>query len=467
VIEIPDQSGKTEAEPSLLSLKYRNAENRSIYSPHEELAGMYRIAERNSVSCTILPIGSPDRPLGYAIVPADPNQQRNIVAEAPLDLFDCDDTILQTTADKGACWSQLEDLGLPKQIVLLCDKMARFTFNEKDGEIYQPEIDMRLLSYALEHADDPPAALEQSLITYLDGLLNTSGSATELFDKTPPDPRVLEIFKQLRFEVRSYPDTDEVLHSLHTDEQGLVFANVIPLTYGDTLFQFEKTVKLVKAGLVPMILLTKSKKGPFLKQFFTDNVFKHFNITYQYPEETQGKGIVVTEYRQPIALNDDDPSQVASVNALAQELGIPIEARRFISPDQKRAGIPTPQGERVVELKRDADLRLQTDMVAVQAGTFEHAIETFLLAAYQQWLDELITIHGESTVGQHPARTIAVDFIRDNPGIEKFFLTAGQHRARATRQTKVKESIGQVKEIFIQRAQDIFDRHFPKAEIHT
>jgi hypothetical protein len=365
-------------EPNLIPLNRRHAENLSLYAPDEELRKLQEIAERMGFPCEFIPIGEGKNNLGYFAISKDPRLQAQIVAEAPNDFIDFDDTQGKTTIKKKECWERIEQLRVPREIVKYCDKIARISFQEEHGEMYEPELDKRLLTYALAHPSEDVNVLKEQLLTYLNELLSTQLSVSELFQRIPVHEEIDQIFQDTRHFVELYPDTEEVLKALHLDLEGKVASNIFGFTYGDASFQFEKNLPLLQKGLIQGLCLTKAKKGPFLQQLIKQNPFKALNITYHYPDETQGKGIDFVAFGQPCALTDDDPSQVASVDELADILGIPIEARRVISPDQKRADVATPQGQRVIELTRDQNLRLTQDMVRVQADLFAHALESYL-----------------------------------------------------------------------------------------
>jgi hypothetical protein len=379
------------------SLGEAQAENLSLYSAQEEIAQLEAIAAVCNFPVAIVPIGEDDHNLGYMIVPkyaGDRNPRRPIIIEAAIDFLDYDDTLAQTSKKKHECWSELEKLGISMSIVKHCDKMARLTFQAGQGSIYEPELDMRLLTHALSHLDLDESELKQEINNYLQQILSSRGSANEIFKTIPVDIAVRDIFNRTRFTVEPYPDTDEILRSLQGEfnEDNSMISNVFVLTYGDPLYQFAKALPLLKDGAVQAIFLTKARKGPFLKQLFKQDPFKHSTqIDAHHPvwhmnTHTLNRGFD-PEGEFPIALTDDDPEQVASVDELANELGFMIAARRLLSPDQKRAGSPTPVGQRVIELHRDANLCITEDMKKIQVELYAQAIFAFLVRRFAEWVD--------------------------------------------------------------------------------
>lgn len=395
-----------------LSLLLRNAENLSIYSADEEIENLKEITSRAHYDVQIIPMGGQSNNLGYLIVPSAKELQREITAEAPINVVDFDDTSAQTTKMKMECWRRLESLGLPKKVITVCDKLARVIFNPQHGEIYEPELDMRFLTYALGCIGQDTEAIKGSLVKLLDTIINSKAEATEVLQMHAVSEEIRTIFQETRFQVELYPDTQEVLTSLRGDSEG-VTSNVFTLTYGDVVFQYEKVLPLLKSGAVQAVLLTKAAKGPFLEHMFGQNPWKELAIRYHY-RETIGQGINIAAFQMPVALTDDDPKQVGSVNELANRLGLPIEARRVISPDQKRADVVTPPGERVIEMHRDEDLMLTTDLLKVQADLYSSALFKFVLRKFQDWLQVLRQLNSIENIRKVDPEKIGTDFLKES-----------------------------------------------------
>ena len=67
-------------------------------------------------------------------------------------LVDFADTAAQTTSyKKDRCWPAVEAIGVSAGLVQFCDKISRVNFGEA-GVIYEPELEMRLLTRAIEIA---------------------------------------------------------------------------------------------------------------------------------------------------------------------------------------------------------------------------------------------------------------------------------------------------------------------------
>jgi hypothetical protein len=257
---------------------------------------------------------------------------------------------------------------------------------------------MRLLTYALEHKELDFEETKQVLKIYLDQILSEHESFSTLLKKVPVNDSIRSIFNQTRFNVKLYPDTEEVLRSLRKSPSDWTKVNVFCLTYGDSVFQFQKALPLLKDQAVQAILLTKAKKGKFLEQVFTQNPFYDLDLTQvgtdrhniRTTDRRDNRGIQLTRDHQKVIVTDDDPKQITSVDALAKKFPSQMQARRIVSPDQKRANDPTPKGEkaRVIELSRDENLRLKQNMHQIQAELFEDIAFTTLLDALKSWILE-------------------------------------------------------------------------------
>jgi len=428
-------------------LSRRHAENLSLYSATEEEAGLEAIAAKLNLECHIIPLGDAENPIGYLMVSKDPKKIATIVAEAPLNFIDYDDTLAQYSNGKKKCWSQLEKMGFPSSVIKACDRLSRLTFDPNEGEIYSPQLDMRFLTHA-QNVNGNETDMLKAVENYAAEVMASPESATGLFTRVAPDEHIEAIFRETRFNVELYPGTMSLLHDLHQNGSDLVRSNVIPLTYGDVLFQAEKSLSLLKSEDISAIVLTKAKKGKALRHFFEQNPLKSLPITYRYPE-SQGLGIDVARFHQPVAVTDDDPGQVETVQQLSRELGFPIEARRVISPDQKRAGLPTPQEGSVVELKRDAELNLETDVVAVQAAMFESALINYTGFAFSHWLEDVISLNGFEAVQAANPRAIAHDFLREFSTARDLLASAGIYHQEKVKDAGRYESLLAVKEAYL------------------
>lgn len=408
-----------------ISLAERNRENLSLYSGDEEMVELNRIAERAGFEVTIIPIVENGVGLGYAVFADDETAQRGIVAEAPWVSVDADDTQIKYSINKKLCWRELkENLGISSNIIQKCDKLARFEFFKDHGEVYEPELDMRLLTRAREMMGNevPEEEIIEELEEYLQDLLDEYSSMKELKEGVEVNEQVGEIFGRTRFEVELYPDTEEVLRTMR-ERGGATYANVFTLTYGDGPFQFEKTLPMLKEGLVQGIFLTKAKKGPFIRQLIKQNPFKELALSYRFKKD-EGQGVKPAEWMIPMIVMDDDPNQVESINNIAKEMEIPILAVfRQRSADHKRFEFETPQGEQVVELGRDENNMLTESVAALQEHLYAVAIEKVIVWNFEKWLEKLESEameraistgeDVEAVIKANPRATV-VDFFRDN-----------------------------------------------------
>jgi hypothetical protein len=317
----------------------------------------------------------------------------------------------------------LEAEGIPAEVIAKSDKLARIAFGHKSGEIYEPELDMRLLTYAknqlaagisIEHVLE---SLKLKTTEYLDQF-----QAKQTFDETEPiDERIRTIFDQTRYAVELYPDTVDVLTALR-DEHG-VKSNVFVSTYGDPAFQFEKTVGLLQENTVQAVMLIKTNKGDFFDALFEQNPLKTLDLSY-WDENDIGKGIDLRAYANPVIVMDDDPNQVASLNQMAIEKGLPMVALwRQRADEHKRGAIETPEGEYVWELARDAEGKISESVLDLRNRAFSLAIEQMIVGNFVRWLNQIrLTITQEAvatgidrsaSISKDPRATV-IDFFRDN-----------------------------------------------------
>lgn len=459
-----------EPRPDHLPLQDRNAANLSLYSPREERAALEKISKKAEFSLQIIPLGvdTNGNNLGYLVVPENKDMQKRMIAAAPWNLIDFDDTQGPTTLYKEKCWEQIEGLGVPMPVIRICDKLARVTFNEEDGEQYQAELDMRLLTYAQEHPIEDTHEMQRQLERYRDEILGSPEDATTVFEEHMVNPAINDIFHKTRFAVDPYPDTKEVLTHLRGEENN-IRANQLTLTYGEPTFQLGKVLWALQNGLTQGVILTKAKKGPTLETLFEQNPWKDLDITYTDARQ-EGQGIDPRIHQIVIAVSDDDPGQVASVDALANKLGIMMEVRRIISPEQKRAGSPTPPGERVIEMRRGGNMRLMGDMVRVQASLFEAAIKKHLLHIFAEWLPEAIDLQGKQIARQtytekegldHYANGAISDFMRDHlntPEFRQAFMAMVGYNLEAGEADTERAALQNVRDEFAQKAHLIVEK---------
>lgn len=430
-------------------LLVRNKENLSLYTPEEEIAGLNEIAERLDFPIVIVPIRDKDANLGYMVVPKYPHYKKSrsdrrirpIFMDAPTEFIDFDDTQAKTSLKKQECWLKLEKLGVPISIVKFCDKLARVTFKEEHGEIYMPQIDMILLEFAMQHSNLPEEDLKVKLKERLKTILKSKETATKTFESIDVRQEIKDIFNETRFNVELYPDTIDILfqlqgeypeHKDYTVENPGNYrdpvCNVWALTYGEVLFQLEKVLPLLKTGAVSAIFLTKAKKGPFLEQVFAQDVFRAkemheahgglaFNAIHNLSKPFNPEGMY------PIALMDDDPSQVESVNKLSKILGWIIQARRIWSPEHKRGKDPTPRDKNVIEVPRDEDFYIQADMKKIQQRLFAEGIINHLINRFTYWIKR------ETVYRSDPKYPYVQEFLRVY--YNKLFLQAAVYIANA------------------------------------
>lgn len=129
------------------------------YSQEEELNNIHDILGARPAH--VIPIGN----AGYYIH----NPQVPYIAEAPLILLDLDDTAIQYTAGKKECWKQLKEIGVRQETIMLCDSLARIQLGTE--RLYEPEVEMRLLTHALAHPEIRNEQMQMRLSLYLRQLM--------------------------------------------------------------------------------------------------------------------------------------------------------------------------------------------------------------------------------------------------------------------------------------------------------
>ncbi|MBP9816056.1 hypothetical protein KBD09_02355 [Candidatus Woesebacteria bacterium] len=354
-------------------------------APDDELEALKEIIGEREVD--VRAIGD----AGYFITRKGPH----VIAEAPWALVDFDDTAAKTTSDKkDRCWPAVEGIGVSPDLVQFCDKISRVNFGEA-GVIYEPELEMRLLTRAIEMAKSgsDEGAIKLALADMrkeivLNGAFNEHAVAED----------VQGIYDETRYTSTLYPDVAETLTRLRGGEERPI--NVALLTYGDPQFQLRKTLSLIDDNeALGSIFLTKVKKGDFFKSLLEDNPFADMPLQYTYPETERGVGINFRDWRVMVTLFDDDPSQVASFNTFAEEQGIP--------------------GLGVVRVRREGAKRSDRDLDIPRGSAEMRPSDTYLDAEiFEQALTRLEAIQMENFIVEalkehHPQVLLAEPDVKD------------------------------------------------------
>lgn len=369
------------------------------YSPEEELNQLQEVTRR--VGAEVFRIGGD----GYLVQ----NPRVKYIAEAPLVLLDFDDTAARTTDDKKRCGKRLQGLGLPPEVIAYCDKISRVRIGDEDP-MYEPELDMRLLSFA-------KGTLSPALQGELDELRIKLIRSRNL-DSQGVDPGVRNIYQETRFISTLYPDTQQTLQALrrHPEQP----ANVGILTYGDPSFQLQKTISLLNETNVAFLCLTKVKKGKFFQSLTRQNPFRQMDLEYHYPETPRGVGVDFKGWGVQVMLFDDDPKQVQSFNSVAESEGLPaLAVVRVRRTGVKRASTDTTVSRFVAEVK-PSDTFLDTQL-------FEFAIAELQTRALELYLEGDVTTatRDDPSVLNHSdvkriietvseCRGVPYDVVRDN-----------------------------------------------------
>lgn len=277
------------------------------YSNEVELQKLREILKGRNVEIILL------GQAGYIIH----NPQREIIAEAPWILLDFDDTAARTTADKKECWQQLEEMGIPQEVIKYCDKISRIDFS-RTGFLYQPQLEMRLITLALNYFRTGKKDIGE-----LKKILTKARNVLVLQKKLGEygiDPTVNSIYQQTRYTSTLYEDTIATITSLRGETERP--NNIAILTYGDPIFQLTKVVRTGLLEHINQIWLTRVRKGDYFQTLLSVNPFKNLSLKYTYKETPRNIGIDFKNWQIMVVLFDDDPKQVKSFNRIAQEEGI-------------------------------------------------------------------------------------------------------------------------------------------------
>ncbi len=330
----------------------------------------------------------------------------HVVAEAPWALVDFDDTAAKTTYDKKErCWPAVEAMGISPDLVKFCDKISRVNFGEA-GIIYEPELEMRLISRALEmaKAGNTDDAIKLALADMRRDIVLNGAIADHAVAED-----VQGVYDETRYTPTLYPDAPETLKRLHADESRPL--NVALLTYGDPQFQLRKTLNLMdQSDVLGSVFLTKVKKGNFFKSLLETNPFADMPLQYTYDETERGVGINFRDWRVMVTLFDDDPSQVESFNKFATDEGI--------------------AGMGVVRVRREGAQRSDRD-VAIPRGSAEVRPSDTLLDSqiFEQTLSLLEAVQMESylldMLKEYPPQQVI-----DHPNVPGLISAIAQRRGQ-------------------------------------
>lgn len=307
------------------------------------------------------------------------NTQRPYIAEAALALLDWDDTAAQTSKDKKRCWDELEALGIDPEVIKHCDKISRVLVGDEEPT-YEPELEMRLLSYVKSFSGEHPIPLTSELKNSLHDLRQELIKQRSL-EEQAVDPDIHDLYKRTRFTSTLYPDTLATIHTLRGLEERPF--NVGILTYGDPSFQFEKVKDILDGEDVGLVLLTKVRKGKFFKEFLKSNPLKDAPIQYTYAETPRNVGVDYAGWKIPIVLFDDDPKQVQSFRSIAESekihaLGVARVRRQGV----KRADAETEIGRMVSEIN-PSDSYLDTEL-------FKESFWELTVRGMEDWIEDQV-----------------------------------------------------------------------------
>lgn len=365
-------------------------------APEEELAYLREMVEGKEIE--ILPVGN----VGYIAF----NTCHLYIAEAPLVLLDWDDTAAKTTADKRLCWDELEKLGIPQDIIQLCDNTSRVFVGDTEPT-YEPELEMRLLSMALEKVGNTSS---QAIIAAL-VILKNELIGNRALDAYPVHSSIRAIYQRTRFSPRLFPDTLATLSKLRGNPQRPT--NVGILTYGDPSFQFEKVKELLSGNDIGIVLLTKARKGTFLQTFLKENVLKNVPMQYTYQETPRGEGVDFASWQVPIVLFDDDPKQVESFSSVAEAEGIQaLGVVRVRRQQIKHADVDTIHGPFVTEI-RPSETYLDIEL-------FNGALQELRIRAVEKYLSTtfVVQLKSDPSLIDHTDVIASMKFVADARHIE-------------------------------------------------
>ncbi|HLE48525.1 MAG TPA: hypothetical protein VI819_00620 [Patescibacteria group bacterium] len=342
----------------------------------------------------VIPVGE----LGYVIH----DKKVPYVAEAPVMCLDFDDTAATTTADKKNCKDRLLDLGIPDDLVAYCDQISRVDFGDR-GKIYEPELDQRLLSMVLaEGSTSLSPELKIKLDVARDRMLETRD-----LEQYPINETVKQIYQETRYHSTLYPDTTETILRLKAGE--VRPSNMVIFTYGDPEFQLTKVLPLIDAKVgLNQVWLTKGRKGDFFKKMIEGNTLQGVPLKYTYDETERGMGVKFADWRVLVILFDDDPSQVANFNKIANEEGIlGLATVRVRREGVKRSDKDTELGRRAAELKM-SDTYLDSAL-------YEKAVELLMAVQVEDFLVEQVMKIGQDALSdvRYPDLLAEIAHIRD------------------------------------------------------
>ena len=302
------------------------------------------------------------------------DDRSNIVAEAPWVILDLDDTALRYTESKEACQNSLREIGIPQDVIDCCDKLSRI--GSKGRLVYQPELEKRLLSHALQ---------ELSKVVSLDRIMRglndlCSKLTSEGFEGVSVDQKIDEIYAATRYKPDFYPDTRESLKRLRNSLGKPV--NIAILTFGDPTFQLKKSVPLLDAGLVDEVWLTDEPKAKFLEQVINQKPHKSFKLQYEYPEtQPKGAGIDFEQWQTMVMIFDDNPIEVEEINKRFSNSNVLVEAVCVRRPGVSRKSKPLFEGTQIHLSNTYAD----TEIVNKELRSLtSRQLENFLLKAVRE-----------------------------------------------------------------------------------
>lgn len=177
------------------------------FSPKRELERIKEILRGKET--TVVPLND----AGYIIH----NQRRVLTAEAPWILLDFDDTAAQTTRDKKRCWDDLNKMGLTEEVLEYCDEISRVDLGGE--KIYQPELEMRLVSLALARKEENPK-LDEPFKAILETARKELVKNPALLEKFPTDLQVEKIYEKSRYSSTLYQIQLELFKGLQETPNG-------------------------------------------------------------------------------------------------------------------------------------------------------------------------------------------------------------------------------------------------------
>lgn len=272
-------------------------------------------------------------------------------------------------------------MGLPKEIISHADLISRLDYQGK--KIYQPELEKRLVSRALELAQSGTGIepIKQNLDQLREEILK------KRIETAAVDRQVEELYERTRYQVELYPDTLESLRMFKDQAK----ANLAIFTYGDPVFQATKTASLLKEAPVSEIWLTRVAKGEFLKAVINERVHQQVELTYHYPEtQPRNDGIHFAEWQVGFVLFDDDPSQVGNMMSVAEELDLAA----FGVVRVRREG--TKRAYRRFERRSETSGEMVMTNTEADLALYHEAVGRMYQRLPEMWLRRLVRKHGET-----------------------------------------------------------------------